>query len=75
MIHIRLSCLADILDPKNIHSQDHIAKQIEANALYAWQNRHTSESSVRFINKMGDGFFRFLNVKQQPDGSLLVYRN
>lgn len=74
MINIRLNCLADILDPKNIRASDHIAEIIKANALKAWQNRQKSETSVRFINKVGDGFYRFLNVKQQPNGSLLVYR-
>lgn len=74
MINIRLNCLADILDPKNIRASDQVAESIKANALNAWQNRQGSESSVRFLQKMNDTLFRFLKVTQQPDGSLLVYR-
>lgn len=74
MINIRLNCLADILDPKNIRASDHIAESIKTNALNAWQNRQPSETSTRFLQKLNDRMFRFLNVVQQPNGSLLVYR-
>lgn len=73
MINIRLSCLAGILDNRN-YRNDQVAKQIEANALNAWQNRQPTETTVRFLSKMNEGLFRFLHVTQQPNGSLLVYR-
>lgn len=72
MINIRLNCLANVLNNKNIRATDELAECIKANALKAWQNRQESETNVRFIHKMSDGFYRFLNIKQQ-NGSLLVY--
>ncbi|GAB1672302.1 hemophilus-specific protein [Mannheimia haemolytica] len=74
MIHIRFNCLSDILDCKNIRGQDHVVKQIKANALNAWQHRQKSETSVRFVTKISDRLFRHLSVTDKSDGSLLVYR-
>lgn len=72
MINIRLNCFANVLNNKDIRATDELAERIKANALNAWQNRQEAETSVRFMHKMGDGFYRFLNIKQQ-NGSLLVY--
>lgn len=74
MINIRLNCLVNVLNNKDIRATDELAERIKANALKAWQNRQESETVVRFMSKMGDGFYRFLNITQQPSGSLLVYR-
>lgn len=74
MINIRLNCLANILNNKDIRATDELVKRIKVNALNAWQNHQGSENYVRFLQKMNDSLFRFLKVTQMPDGSLLVYR-
>lgn len=74
MVKILVNCLDDVLTSRNHQDLQPLAKQIEANALNAWQNRQPSETSTRFLQKLNDRMFRFLNVVQQPNGSLLVYR-
>lgn len=67
-IHIAWQCLADRIHPTNT-----LLTSIRQNAELAWKSRDPKKAKIRFMQKMSDKQYRFLNVTQQ-NGSLWVSR-
>lgn len=76
-VKIMLVCLEGYLSAKwnkKDEAKEKLIASIQQDALNAWQHRNPSEKIVRFLAKMSDRHFRFLNISEQ-NGNLIVSRN
>lgn len=74
-VQITLNSLSGYLSP-NWQESTHrvIEESIKQNALKAWTERDLGSNSVRFLQKMAQNHFRFLNVSQKDMNTLIVSR-
>lgn len=78
-VQINLNSVSGFL-PKNWTRDTHmiltqLQKDITRNAIQSWQNRQEGEHKVRFLQAMPaqyGAYFRFLNVHQKDEKTLLV---
>lgn len=74
-VHIALLCFADYLPKKWQSSSYHpLVEEIQQNAIKAWAEKKSGETSVRFMQQMSERHFRFLNVSQKNANTLVVSR-
>ncbi|MDU8924330.1 hemophilus-specific protein [Pasteurellaceae bacterium LIM206] len=74
-VQIAFECIGDQVSKywSQRHTHQPLAEDIKQNAIKAWQNREPGQIQVRFMQRMSDTHYRFLNVKQNGN-KLIVSR-